>query len=167
MSQTPNNSSQIYVLRAADNDASASEQESGGFLSASFYMNAAKGSGTSSAASSTTSAASRSVTPLSSPTQQSASSPSSSPTSSGGLSAGASAGIGVGVAFIAIAVAAVGWLAFKRHQRRQPPPPESSHLNTYYMQPTEVDGTQTHQKPPLVEAPANERYPQELPSFRD
>jgi len=163
-SETPNNASQIYVLRAADNNASEDEQATGGFLSSSFYINALPGSGSSSSSSSTststTSTVSMTATSLSSPTQQTTSSASVSPASSHGLSAGASAGIGIGVALGAIGLAAVAWLAFNQRRRWQSQL-QGTQSDAYYLHPTT-------QKSPIVEAPSNVPYdPQELPAFRD
>ncbi|KAF3006359.1 hypothetical protein E8E14_006267 [Neopestalotiopsis sp. 37M] len=108
---TSTNSSEIYLFRVVNALGSTSDQQSGGFLSAGFYIAGGPTSSSSSSAKTTSTKTSGSTSTslaLASPTSATVNTATASPqASSAELSTGAKAGIGVGISVGVIGVAAL------------------------------------------------------------
>ncbi|KAI1165378.1 hypothetical protein F5B18DRAFT_167105 [Nemania serpens] len=145
------NSSEIYVFRGVNGTGTPTQQATGGFLSAAFYIPVKKSSqptSTSTSSSSTTSATEPARTSTSSdagttptPTPTTTSAPSS------GISEGAKIGVGVGVGvgvlgLGALAAAFFFWRKSKKGQQPTPPQPYEMPLNGDF--PPVFQGTQQY-----------------------
>ncbi|KAH8649129.1 hypothetical protein BX600DRAFT_517522 [Xylariales sp. PMI_506] len=123
---TSTNSSEVYLFRVVDSTANTTEQQIGGFLSASFYISGGPTS-SSSTSSVTSTTSSSSLSNIVAPTTagDTTTTASSSPTTtasastSAGLSTGAKAGVGIGVAVGALGLLGLGAFFWRRSRNSQ------------------------------------------------
>ncbi|KAI1108909.1 hypothetical protein F5Y14DRAFT_434391 [Nemania sp. NC0429] len=143
------NSSEIYVFRAVNGTADLAEQNTGGFLSAAFFIPVKEPSQSSSSSSSsatptpTTSATSSAKTSSDATTTPTPTPTNSSPPSSG-LADGAKIGIGVGVGVggIGLAALATAFFFWRRSKKAKGPPPQPYEMPLNGDFPPAFQGTQ-------------------------